>query len=53
MAATSSSWGKSPGTSPFTLMPYGAHSTARVSVMFLTPALAAAEWAKPGPPVHA
>src|SRR6516165_7259989 len=34
-------------------MPYGDHSTASVSTMFLTPALAAAECANPGPPVHA
>ena len=53
MSAVMSSWGKSPGTKPFTWMPYGPHSTARVSTMFFTPAFAAAEWAKPGPPVHA
>ena len=34
-------------------MPYGPHSTASDSVRFFTPALAAAECAKPGPPVHA
>src|SRR5262249_36404435 len=34
-------------------MPYGPHSTASDSVRFLTPAFAAAEWTKPGPPVHA
>src|SRR3954447_18922443 len=34
-------------------MPYGPHSTASVSVRFFTPAFAAAECAKPGPPVHA
>ena len=35
------------------LRTFGAHSTASVSVIFFTPALAAAEWAKPGPPVQA
>src|SRR3954471_22153250 len=53
MSAVMSSWGNRPGTSPLTWIPYGAHSTASVSVRFFTPALAAAEWAKPGPPVHA
>ena len=53
MSAVMSSWGTSPGTRPLTWMPYGPHSTASVSVRFFTPALAAAEWAKPGPPVHA
>src|SRR5436305_6939912 len=53
MSAVMSSWGNSPGTRPLTWIPHGAHSTASVSVRFLTPALAAAEWAKPGPPVHA
>src|SRR5947209_1071039 len=53
MSAVMSSWGNSPGTRPLTWIPYGAHSTARVSVRFFTPALAAAECAKPGPPVHA
>ena len=46
-----SSWGKSPGASAFTRMPSGAHSTASVFVRFPTPALAAAVWAMPGPPV--
>src|SRR4029077_3399199 len=53
MSAVMSSWGKRPGTRPFTWTPNGPHSTANVSVMFFTPALAAAECAKPGPPVHA
>ena len=53
MSAVMSSCGNRPGTSPFTWMPYGPHSTASVSVRFFTPALAAAECAKPGPPVHA
>src|SRR5437764_3934360 len=53
MSAVMSSWGKRPGTRPLTWIPYGAHSTASVSVRFLTPAFAAAEWANPGPPVHA
>src|SRR5436190_21983744 len=53
MSSVMSSWGKSPGTRPFTEMPYGAHSTASDSVRFFTPALAAAECAKPGPPVQA
>ena len=43
----------SPGTSPLIWMPYGPHSTDNDSTMFFTPALAAAECAKPGPPVHA
>src|SRR4051812_8677677 len=34
-------------------MPYGPHSTASDSVRFFTPAFAAAECTKPGPPVHA
>src|SRR6476646_11478983 len=53
MSSVMSSWGNRPGTSPFTWMPYGAHSTASDSVRFFTPALAAAEWTNPGPPVHA
>ena len=53
IASASSSCGKSPGTSEFTRIPYGPHSTARVSVRFFTPAFAAAECAKPGPPVQA
>ena len=53
MSAVMSSWGNRPGTSPFTWMPYGPHSTASDSVRFFTPAFAAAECAKPGPPVHA
>ena len=53
MSAVMSSCGNRPGTSPFTWMPYGPHSTASDSVRFFTPALAAAECAKPGPPVHA
>ncbi len=53
MSAVMSSWGNSPGTSALTWIPYGPHSTASDSVRFLTPALAAAEWAKPGPPVQA
>ena len=53
MSAVMSSWGNRPGTSPLTWIPYGPHSTASVSVMFFTPAFAAALWAKPGPPVHA
>ena len=53
MSSVMSSWGIRPGTSPLTWMPYGPHSTARVSTMFLTPAFAAALWAKPGPPVQA
>ena len=53
MSAVMSSCGKRPGTSPLTWIPYGPHSTARVSTMFLTPAFAAAEWANPGPPVQA
>ena len=40
--------GTGPGTSPFTWMPYGPHSTASDSVRFFTPALAAAECTKPG-----
>ena len=43
MSAVMSSCGKRPGTSPFTAIPYGPHSTASVSTMFFTPALAAAE----------
>ncbi len=35
-----------------TLTPSGAHSTASVFVRLPTPALAAAEWAMPGPPVN-
>ena len=53
MSAVMSSCGNSPGTSPFTAIPYGPHSTARVSTIDFTPALAAAEWANPGPPVQA
>ncbi len=53
MSAVMSSCGNRPGTSAFTWMPYGPHSTASVSVRLTTPALAAAEWAKPGPPVQA
>ncbi len=53
MSAVMSSCGNRPGTSPLTWMPYGPHSTARVSVMFFTPALAAALCANPGPPVQA
>src|SRR3954470_22444756 len=53
MSAVMSSCGNRPGTSPLTWIPYGPHPTASVSVRFFTPALAAAEWANPGPPVHA
>src|SRR5580693_6463406 len=53
MSAVMSAWGNIPGTRPLTAMPYGLHSTASVSTMFFTPALAAAEWANPGPPVQA
>ena len=53
MSAVMSSCGNRPGTRQLTWIPYGPHSTASVSVRFFTPALAAAEWAKPGPPVHA
>src|SRR3954468_21856013 len=53
MSLVMSSCGKSPGTNPFTWIPYGPHSTASDSVRFFTPAFAAAECAKPGPPVHA
>src|SRR5436190_7903590 len=53
MSAVMSSCGNSPGTSALTWIPYGPHSTASDSVRFFTPALAAAEWTKPGPPVHA
>ena len=53
MSLVMSSCGNSPGTSPFTWIPYGPHSTASDSVRFFTPALAAAECTKPGPPVHA
>src|SRR6266540_209897 len=53
MSAVMSSCGNRPGTSPLTWMPYGPHSTASVSVRSLTLAFAAAECAKPGPPVHA
>src|SRR5438034_8425448 len=52
MFAVSSTCGTKPGTTQLTRMPYGAHSTASVSVRFFTPALAALECAKPGPPVH-
>ena len=53
MSAVMSWCGNMPGTSPLTVMPYGPHSTASDSVRFLIPALAAAEWANPGPPVQA
>ena len=53
MSAVMSSWGINPGTRPFTRMPKGPHSTANVSTRFFTPALAADEWANPGPPVQA
>lgn len=53
MSPVMSACGMSPGTSPLTRIPYGPHSTARVSTRFFTPALAAAEWAYPGPPVQA
>src|SRR5207248_6453357 len=53
ISAVMSSCGNRPGTSPFTWIPYGPHSTASDSVRFFTPALAAAECAKPGPPVQA
>ena len=53
MSAVMSSCGNSPGTSPLTWIPKGPHSTASDSTMFFTPALAAAEWANPGPPVQA
>lgn len=53
MSAVMSSCGISPGTSPLIRIPYGPHSTARVSTRFFTPAFAAAEWAYPGPPVQA
>ena len=39
MSAVMSSCGKSPGTRPFTWMPYGPHSTASDSVRFFTPGL--------------
>ena len=39
MSAVMSSWGNRPGTRPLTWIPYGPHSTARVSTMFLTPGL--------------
>ena len=53
MSAVMSSCGMSPGTRQFTWIPYGPHSTARVSVRFFTPAFAAEECANPGPPVQA
>lgn len=53
MSAVMSSCGIRPGTSPLTWMPYGPHSTARVSTRLRTPAFAAALCAYPGPPVQA
>src|SRR5947209_2196100 len=53
MSDVMSSCGNNPGTSAFTWIPYGPHSTASDSVRFFTPAFAAAECTKPGPPVHA
>ena len=53
MSAVMSSWGNRPGTSPFTWMPYGPHSTDNDSTRLFTPALAAALCTHPGPPVHA
>src|SRR6478672_2879225 len=53
MSEVMSSCGNRPGTSEFTWIPYGPHSTASDSVRFFTPALAAAECTNPGPPVHA
>ena len=41
-----------PGATAFTRMPCGAHSTASVWVIDMTPAFAAAEWIVPGLPVQ-
>ena len=49
-AAPSDSIG--PGATALTLIACGAHSTASVCVIDMTPALAAAEWIVPGLPVQ-